>query len=317
MKQMNKYKICVVGLGSIGMQHIYNMIAVFKNRKKDFTIDLLRSGFGTKMDAQLEKCINSVFYDINAMPNDYDIAFITNPTSLHYSTIADFTMKSKNIFIEKPLFCRSNIDISTLKLKPSGVYYVACPLRYTKVIQYLKDYVKSSKIYCVRVICSSYLPEWRPFTDYRKSYSAKSEQGGGVSIDLIHEWDYLYYLFGKPRKVLNIRGTYSGLGITSDDLSVYIAEYDNMLVEVHLDYFGRVPVREIEIYTPEGTIKGDLINSQIQLLKKGELLKFEDTRKCYQMRELEYFFDIIEGKAENHNDIETALEVLKITEGQI
>jgi len=312
---MDKYKICVIGLGSIGTQHIRNMIEIFKKKNKDFTIDLLRSGFGTKMDTQLEKYINSIFYDVNMMPNDYDVAFITNPTSLHYSTIADFAMKSKNMFIEKPVFCRSNIDISTLKLKPSGVYYVACPLRYTKVIQYLKNYVESSRVYCVRVVCSSYLPEWRTLTDYRKSYSASVEQGGGVSIDLVHEWDYLYYLFGKPRKVLNLRGTYSDLGITSDDLSVYIAEYENMLVEVHLDYFGRVPVRELEIYMQNDTIKGDFINSQIKLIKRGEVLKFEDTKGCYKMRELEYFFDMIEGKADNHNDIETALEVLKITEG--
>ena len=314
---MSKYKICVVGLGSIGTQHILNMAEVLQKRDIDFTIDLLRSGFGAEMDPRLEKWINSVFYDAGTMPDNYDIAFITNPTSLHYSSISEFTAKSKNMFIEKPVFCESGADLSLLELRPSGIYYVACPLRYTGVIQYLKDYIKSSGIYCARVICSSYLPEWRPSTDYRKCYSARSEQGGGVSIDLIHEWDYLYYLFGKPRKVLNMRGTYSDLEITSDDLSVYIAEYDNMLVEVHLDYFGRVPIRELELYGPEDTIRGDLINSQVQLLKKGEIVKFEETRRCCQMRELEYFFDIIEGKAENHNDMETALEVLKITEGRI
>lgn len=314
---MSRYKICIIGLGSIGSQHILNLVEVLQKRNKDFIIDLLRSGYGAEPDGKLAKWIRNIYYDAKTMPNDYDIAFITNPTSLHYGTIADFAWKSRNMFIEKPVFSESSVDLSFLNLRPTGTYYVACPLRHTKVIQYLKGYIQSTKVYSARVICSSYLPEWRPFTDYRKSYSAKREQGGGVSIDLIHEWDYLYYLFGKPRSVLNIRGTFSDLEITSDDLSVYIAEYDHMLVEVHLDYFGRVPVREIELYGPEDRIKGDLIHNQIQFLKIGQVVEFEDSRRCYQMRELEYFFDILEGKAENHNDMTTALEVLKITEGRI
>ena len=314
MNPMN-YKICVIGLGSIGSQHIVHMAEILNKRNIDFTIDLLRSGFGAELDLELSKLIHHVYCDVNKMPDDYDIAFITNPTSLHYRAIRDFVRKSKNLFVEKPIFCESNVDLALLGLKDQGTYYVACPLRYTKVIQYLRDYVQSAKIFNARVICSSYLPDWRPLTDYRNCYSAKRDEGGGVSIDLIHEWDYLYYLFGKPRKVLGMRGKYSDLEITSDDLSVYIGEYDHMLVEVHLDYFGRVPVREIELYGQEDTLKGDLINSQIQFLKKGELLKFQESRENYQMRELECFFDIIEGKAENHNDFHTALEVLKITEG--
>jgi len=293
------------------------MTEVLKNRNVDFTIDVLRSGFGAELDSQLGKLINHVYHDTDRMPDNYDIALITNPTSLHYNAIAEFTRKSKNLFIEKPVFSGSGVDLSLLGLKSSGTYYVACPLRYTKVMQYLRAYIQSAKVYSARVICSSYLPEWRPHTDYRNSYSAKRDQGGGVSIDLIHEWDYLYYLFGKPKRILNIRGTYSDLEITSDDLSVYIGEYDHMLAEVHLDYFGRVPVREIELYGPEDTLRGDLIHSKVQFLRKGEFLKFEESRRGYQMRELEYFFDIIEGKADNHNDINTALEVLKITEGRL
>lgn len=75
--------------------------------------------------------------------------------------------------------------------------------------------------------------------DYRTVYSAHKDMGGGVTIDLIHEWDYLVELFGKPEKMYNFKGTYSHLEIDSDDLSVYIAQYPTLLCEVHLDYFGR------------------------------------------------------------------------------
>lgn len=65
-------------------------------------------------------------------------------------------------------------------------------------------------------------------------YSAHKALGGGVTIDLIHEWDYLVDLFGVPETICNIRGKYSDLEIDSDDLSIYIAQYPTLLAEVHL-----------------------------------------------------------------------------------
>ena len=34
----------------------------------------------------------------------YDIIFITNPTNLHHKTIENLKFKTKNLFIEKPIF---------------------------------------------------------------------------------------------------------------------------------------------------------------------------------------------------------------------
>jgi predicted dehydrogenase len=135
------------------------------------------------------------------------------------------------------------------------------------------------------------LPEWRPGVDYRRTYSADAKQGGGVSIDLIHEWDYLKYLFGLPTTMFNLRGRFSNLEISSDDLSVYIAEYDQMLVEVHLDYFGRKNIREIQLFTETDTIVGDILTNEIS-----------------------DFFDILEGKEENHNDSAGAMATLRLVE---
>ena len=83
--------------------------------------------------------------------------------------------------------------------------------------------------------------------------------GGGVSLDLIHEWDYLKLLFGKPRKHFYLCGTKSELEIDSDDIAVYIAEYTDKIVELHLDYFGRRSVRLLELFTESGTMKADFI----------------------------------------------------------
>lgn len=308
----NAYKIGIIGLGSIGTRHLKNIITVLKDRNDSYMIDLIRSGKGKEIEKEIAQHINHIFYSYDSVPNDYDIIFVTNPTNLHFGTIKQFVEKTKHMFIEKPVFDTTDILIDTLYLKDDSIYYVACPLRYTNVIQYFKHKIDLKNVYCARVICSSYLPEWRPNQDYRNAYSAHKNQGGGVSIDIIHEWDYVCYLFGKPEQILNIRDTFSNLEIDSDDLSLYIAKYKDKAIEIHLDYFGRKTIREIQVFTDKDTIVGDLTNSEIRYLKSGEVISFKEQRNGFQCKEIEHFFDIIEGKVTNDNDIPTAFKILKI-----
>ncbi|MDD4730121.1 MAG: Gfo/Idh/MocA family oxidoreductase [Dysgonamonadaceae bacterium] len=310
MKEL--YKIGMIGLGSIGTRHLQNIVTVLKERGRSYTIDLIRSGKGKELDREIVQHVNETFYSYDSVPNGYDVIFVTNPTHLHFETIQKFVSKTKHMFIEKPVFDTIDVSLDELHLKSDSIYYVACPLRYTDVIQYLKYQCDLKRVYCARAICSSYLPEWRPNQDYRYTYSAHKDQGGGVSIDLIHEWDYLCFLFGQPEKVLNIRGTFSDLEIDSDDLSLYIAKYADMAVEVHLDYFGRKTIREIQIFADEDTIVGDIANSEIRYSKSGEVISFKEQRNDFQRKEIVHFFDIVEGKAVNDNAIPTALRTLRI-----
>ena len=48
----------------------------------------------------------------------------------------------------------------------------------------------------VRLWFGSWLPDWRPAVDYRPTYSARAELGGGVLLDAIHELDMLVWLLG-------------------------------------------------------------------------------------------------------------------------
>ncbi len=311
------YKIAIVGLGSIGTRHLINIVDVLTERGVSYMIDLIRSGKGKELNHETVQIVNQVYCSYDAVPADYDVIFVTNPTHLHFETIQKLVGKSKHMFIEKPVFDRTDITLDTLALKRDGVYYVACPLRYTNVIQYLKNNIDLKSVYCARVICSSYLPEWRKSEDYRNTYSAHKEEGGGVSIDLIHELDYLCFLFGYPNRVFNINGKYSNLEIDSDDLSLYIAEYSNMAAEVHLDYFGRRSIREIQLFTADDTVVGDLVHSEIRFLKNGEVLSFQEQRNDFQRQEIVHFFDILVGKAVNDNDLSTALNTLRIARGEL
>ena len=314
---MKVYKIAVIGFGSIGKRHLNNIYDVLTSKNISFTIDLIRRSNSNTIDGITLKLINNVYTSYEDIPNDYDIIFIANPTNLHYQTIKKYIHKTKHMFIEKPVFDDSKLSVDDLKIKENAIYYVACPLRYTDVIQYIKNNVDISTILNVRVICSSYLPDWRANVDYRSTYSARKSEGGGVSLDLIHEWDYIQYLFGLPKKVYNLKGRFSELEIDCEDLSVYIAEYDKMLIELHLDYFGRKAIREVQIITKDDTIIADLINSKIRYLCNGNEISFKETRNDFQIKEIEYFFDLIEGKVLNHNNLDMAVQTLKIAKDGI
>ena len=308
---MDKIKVCFVGVGSIAKRHIKNLQELFHTQ---ITIDAFRSQKSNIPDKVISNTIHNSYDNLSEMPADYDVIFITNPTRYHYETLVRFSDKGRHFFIEKPVFDSSDIDITALGLKKDSVYYVACPLRYKKVLQYVKECVDLSQVLSARCISSSYLPEWRTGIDYRQTYSARKELGGGVAIDLIHEWDYIQHLFGLPQMVYSMTGQVSDLEITSDDIAVYIAKYKKMFVELHLDYFGRTPIRELQIFTREDTLICDLIQNRIRFLKADKEIQFVEKRDDYQKKELSTFFDMINGRAENINSIETALKTLRLAE---
>lgn len=305
-------KICFIGLGSIAKRHIKNL----KELYPDSSIDVLRHSKNNSLPDVVKKYIHNIFTDFSEVKN-YDAIFITNPTSLHYNTLKRLINHSNNFFIEKPVFETGEEDINNLNLKKDALYYVACPLRYTNVIKYLKENISCNKVYSVRAISSSYLPEWRLGIDYRNTYSAKKALGGGVAIDLIHEWDYLFFLFGMPNSVYSITAQKSNLEIDSDDIAVYIAEYNSLIVELHLDYFGRVPIRKLELFCEDDIIECDLIKQKLEYKKANRTINLIEDRDSYQKKELIHFFSIVDKKIPNDSTIEKACKILRLARGKI
>lgn len=304
-------KICFVGVGSIAKRHIRNLRKIFP---KDLIITALRSGKGKESDTEFSGLIDKIVLRHEELEDSYDAIFITNPTSMHYDTLQDMLPYSDSFFIEKPVFDKVELDVSVFTAI-NKVFYVACPLRYTNIIRYLKTNIDFSKVYSVRVICSSYLPEWRLDIDYRRTYSAHRNMGGGVDIDLIHEWDYIQYLIGFPKKVECFITKKSSLDIDSDDTAIYIGEYKDKTVELHLDYFGRSNIRRIELISEDDTIVADLIESKVTWLYNGKEMELKEDRDDYQLRELEHFFRITKKEICNDNNVETACKVLKLARG--
>lgn len=309
---MDLLKACFIGIGSIARRHIRNLRCICKDNGIGLTIDAFR-----RSPDQVEG-VDQVYTRESDIPLDYDAIFITNPTDQHLEALKTFHEHGKHFFIEKPVVSKAQIDkAKQYRLKPDSVYYVAAPLRYNAVIQWVKDNVDPNDVISVRSISSSYLPDWRPDQDYRQTYSAHKDMGGGVSIDLIHEWDYLTYLFGWPKRVSSMMGKKSSLEIDSEDYAIYIAEFANMIAELHLDYFGRKTIREIELFTKTDTILGDIANNKVTRLRENQVIDFCEERDDYQKRELLHFIDMITQKSNAENGYEHGLRLLELTQGRL
>ncbi|MDR2487614.1 MAG: Gfo/Idh/MocA family oxidoreductase [Clostridiales Family XIII bacterium] len=313
------YRICVVGLGSIGRRHVQNIAAYCARRDggTPIRIDALRSGVGGVPDAQTAALVGTVYGDADDMPDDYDAIFVTNPTDQHHSTLERLAGKADAFFVEKPVFAQADLNRPLPHVKDPARVYVACPLRYTDVLGYVRQEVDLGSVRAIRAICSSYLPGWRPGADYRKTYSAHAEQGGGVSLDLVHEWDYLRWLFGTPEEIHRIGAKVSGLEVDSEDVAIYIGRYPGRVVELHLDYFGQHTERELRLYTDREVVVADIANNRALHLPSGREKQFPPGHDRMYEREIEYFFNIIEGKAKNWNTMQYAAQTAKLALGRL
>ena len=316
---MKNYKIAFVGFGSIASRHLKNVHAYLASQGDSCTVDLYRSSFGRTLSEELQRQVSNIYLYVDEIPSEriYDVVFVTNPTSMHYETVEKFATHTKSFFIEKPVFDSTTVDeqiFETIKDIPS---YVACPLHYNSVLQYVKQNLNPDEVICARAMSSSYLPDWRSGQDYRNTYSAHKDLGGGVSIDLIHEWDYLTWLFGMPTACHSMINKVSNLEIDSNDLAIYIGRNEKTIFELHLDYFGRQTQRTLDLFTADDSIHCNLISGTVDYLKEGRTIKLESERNAYQMAEIEHFFDIINNATINDSTPEHAYQVLKIAKGEL
>ena len=311
-------KVLFTATGSIGSRHITNFSALCQRRGIPLEIDAVRYSDRVLPPAIAEK-IRHEIRDDHDLDHHYDILFVTDETKTHYANIMKYRDLCDNMFIEKPVFDTLDYPIQDVCPKRAeDVYYVAAPIRFTQYVKKLKACVDSHRVYSARIIFSSYMPSWQPGRDYRKSFRCFNDRGGGVDVDLLHEIDYMIYLFGKPQKVHRVAGKYSHLEMDACDLATYIFEYPDKVVEMHLDYFGRVRNRQTELYAEDDVVVVDFNKQSCEYKLKETVEHYEADDHFYQ-DEMAYFLDLYlsKGQMENVNTPEMAYETLRITKGLI
>ena len=301
--------VCFVGLGSIGRRHLKNLAAAAASRGLDLRIVALRHAH-SPLPEDVGELVDDQCFDVRDLP-PLDLAFICNPSQRHLETLRGMEGKASCFFVEKPVFTRPLPNSELGSLSDERRYYVACPLRHTRVFAALSDFVAKNRVFACRAICSSYLPDWRPGADYRRLYCATAESGG-VRLDLIHDFDYLFSLFGIPDDFSCRDGKFSELEVDCPDCAAFLARCGKTMVELHLDYFGRVAQRYAELYTKDDTVRFDFIDSSVTWLKSGRYVSFKEERNDFQMREIDSFLDFALCGGTNVNPIPLANRVLSV-----
>lgn len=299
--------ILIIGLGSIAAKHIDALQKISKN----CTIYALRS---QRSSAKTNNVID--VYSIDELSVQLDFVIISNPTHLHFDTIQNVLQLGCPVFIEKPSLQSLKNATSLIEQveKEKTITYVACNLRFHPCIQYIKEYIKKNSpvINEINVYCGSYLPDWRPGRDFREIYSANKEQGGGVHLDLIHELDYLYWIFGKPIETNKILRSRSCLAISAIDYANYSLIYNNFVASVILNYYRRDKKRTFEIVFEEDTWVVDILSSTITSSMKGTIFHSSDPLLDTYVKQMEYFLTLVNRQSNSMNTLRDSVEVLKI-----
>ena len=122
---------------------------------------------------------------------------------------------------------------------------------------------KIGKIYSVSSDVGEHLPFWHRGENYKKSYASNKKLGGGVILTLIHEIDYLYWLFGKFKSVYATGGSLTKLKINVEDTVVgNILTLNKIPISLRMDYWRNPPTRKLNIVGEKGQIFWDYYKMQ-------------------------------------------------------
>lgn len=300
-------KLLFIGLGSIAKKHIKSIHSIDRN----IEIHGLRHSTASNEIVGVKS-----YYSWNEINFKPDGILICNPTNLHEESIYRAIKFSCPIFIEKPSMHQlsNSEDLLNVVELNNIITYVGLDLRFHPSLLFLKLYLETEELFIneVNIYCGSYLPEWRENIDFRDSYSSKPDLGGGVHLDLIHEIDLCYWLFGMPLKVNSIVKSKSSLQIHSVDYANYVLEYENFCASIILNYFRRDYKRQVEIVTDQKTIVLDLISGVVKDSEGNILFCREFTYDEIYKNQMSHFINCIKNQSNSINSLRESLEVLKI-----
>ncbi len=133
------------------------------------------------------------------------------------------------------------------------------------------DSEELGKLLSIQTYWGEYLPDWHPWEDYRQSYAARRELGGGVALTLSHDLDLVNWLAGSAVKTWNTLKNYrSSLEIDVESGADVSLGYENgITAHCHLNFHERVPRRWYRFVWEEGSVEIDYFKATYSLMQPG------------------------------------------------
>jgi predicted dehydrogenase len=323
-------KFLIAGLGSIGRRHFRNLIAL---GEKD--IILLRTRKSTLPDDELAGYPVETDLQEALQKHKPDAVVVANPTSMHLDVAIPAAEAGCHILLEKPVsHSLERLDVLQKAAEKSGSnILVGFQFRYHPTLNKAREMIHSNvlgQILTVHAHWGEYLPQWHPWEDYRQSYAARADLGGGVIVTLTHPLDYLRYLLGEIESLWSFHGHISPLELDVEDVAEIGLKFANKAVGgVHVNYFQRPPVHRLEIVGTDGTLRWDNADGILQLYKMpASFGSFSDTppapvletfsppegfeRNQLFVAQTRHFIEIVRGEADPACNLEDGILALRL-----
>ena len=252
-------KILIAGLGSIGRRHFRNLVTLgqhdlvlYRTHKATLPDDEL-AGFPVETD--LRQALKK---------HQPHAVIVSNPTAMHMDIAIPAAQTGCALLLEKPIADNLDhvADLYETVAKSGSKVLVGFQFRYHPTIIKARELISKGaigKVLSIHAHWGEYLPNWHPWEDYRQSYAARADLGGGVIVTLTHPLDYLRYLLGEVESLWAINGHISPLELNNveDVAEIGLKFASGAIGGVHVNYFQRPPVHRLEIVGTGGTLRWD------------------------------------------------------------
>ncbi len=250
-------KILIVGLGSVGRRHLRNLVALGET-----DLVLLRSGKSTLPEEELHgyPVVTEMDAALRLRPQ---AAIIATPTALHLQSAIPLARAGCHLLLEKPIShtVEKIADLQDAVRQGGGQVVVAFQYRHHPGLLAIRRWLEDGAIgrpLAARAHYGDYLPGWHPWEDYRESYSARADLGGGVVLTLCHPLDYLLWLLGGVTHVSGETAAEAGMGLDVEDRAEAALQFaSGALGGVHLDFVQRPASHHLTIAGTQGTLEWD------------------------------------------------------------
>lgn len=261
-------KILIAGLGSIGRRHLRNLVAL---GEKD--IVLYRTQKATLPDDELAGY--PVETDLAAALEKHRprAVIVSNPTALHMDVAIPAAEYGCAILLEKPV----SHDLSRVEelrravTKSGSRILVGFQFRHHPTLNKARELIAAGaigRILSAHVHWGEYLPNWHPWEDYRQTYAARADLGGGVIVTLTHPLDYLRYLLGEVEALWSFNAHVSSLEMDVEDVAeIGLRFAGGAIGGVHLNYVQRPPLHRLEIVGTQGTLVWNNADAVLTMLQ--------------------------------------------------
>ena len=255
-------RVAVLGLGSIGARHLRNL--------RSLGVSQLLAYDPRPESASVAEAAGAAFFDDpNALfAAGPDAAVVAAPTDRHLPLALGAARHGCHLFLEKPLsHTTDGLDALEREVAARGLAaMVACNMRFhpgPAAVRRLLAAGAAGRPLAARVVTESYLPRWRPASDYRASYSA-SPESGGVLLDCIHEIDLALWFLGPATLAGAAVLPASGIGLAVDGLAeLLLAHACGAVSSVRLSFVSRDYHRACRVVGEEGTLAWDFHRPEV------------------------------------------------------